>query len=262
MRKLPYRLVLIIFSLAVLGFVLSPLEPIANARGFSQKILFYPKRGADIGAQNVSDWFLALFFARQTVAENNRLKDKIVFLQANIQSLKEKEAENELLKKQLGFIQSQKEGDFLPVQVTSYSASGGRCMVWIDQGEKTGVKSGQAVLSQGYLAGRVIATTLDASQVILISSSDLMVPVTLKGGGMGLLHGSLAGLELEDVPTTFKIEIGQEIATSSLGAEWPAGLPVGQVKKILSSPSEVFQKVLVSSPLNFTDLKFISIKIR
>jgi rod shape-determining protein MreC len=254
MKKLPYRLVLIVFSLAVLGFILSPLEPVTNARGFSQKILFYPKRGADIGAQNVSDWFLALFLARQMVA--------IVSLQANIQSLKEKEAENELLKKQLGFIQSQKEGDFLPVQVTSYSASGGRCMVWIDQGEKAGVKKDQAVLSQGYLAGKVIVTTLDASQVILISSSNLMVPATLKGGGMGLLHGSLAGLELEDVPTTSKIEIGQEVATSSLGAEWPAGLPIGQVKKILSSPSEVFQKVLVSSPLNFTDLKFISVKIR
>ena len=260
--SIPYRLVLISLFLAIAGFILSPFSFFQTARGGAQIIIKPFKNGSDFLFQNLYDFVVGIFWARQMMGENQKLQEKILNLQSQLQKLQEKETENELLKKELGFLQGRQE-EFLPAQVLSYISSGGEQLIWLDQGEKNQVQKGQVVLSQGYLVGKITTTTPEASQVTLLTSPSLLVPVQLvKTNALGLLKGTLAGLQVEDVPTTQVVTIGEAVTTSSLGGDYPAGLAIGSVKKILSSPSELFQKMLVESPLNFSNLKFVLIKIK
>jgi rod shape-determining protein MreC len=180
-------------------------------------------------------------------------------LQSQIAILTEVQHENEILKNELGLAQSTPSTYKLaPASIIGRAATGYLKTVIIDRGVKDGVKTGQAVVSQGYLVGVVNQVYDNSSEVNLITDYNSIVPVLLQDSrGTGLLRGGLAGLTVEDIPLNVSIKPSERVVTSGLGGDMPAGISVGKIDEVVSKEGEIFQKVTVSSPIQIYFLEFV-----
>lgn len=145
-------------------------------------------------------------------------------------------------------------------KVVSRTPGGLSQKIIVNRGENDLVKSGSAVLTNGYFVGRVGKVEQNRSEVELIFSHGLLVPVIMeKNPEGGLLQGGLEGLTVTDIPISSKTEAGDKVMTSGLGGELPSGLLIGEVALNLGIEGELFQKVRVKSPINPYLIDFVSI---
>ena len=192
--------------------------------------------------------------------ENSQLKSE------NIE-LKSKLAENEELKKRLAVLEKElninsmsKEKKYIAAAVVGRAPSTSLSIISIDKGEQDGIKLNQPVLSGGFLIGKISQVFKDSSQIELISSHHFLTPVTLQNSRtLGLLRGGLKGIQVEQLPVDSTVIVNEVILTSGLAGEFPAGLPIGMVKEIISKPSDIFKIVTVETPANFKQIEIVMI---
>lgn len=202
--------------------------------------------------------FTNLIHAKEIYNQNKNLIIENLNLQSELVKLKEVSYENEILKKELNFSQTQKiSSTLIPVAIIGRT-SGYLKSVVIDKGEKDGLTVGQAVISQGFLVGTISKTTVENSEVNLVTGYNSLVPAVLQDSrGTGLLRGGLQGLIVEDIPLNNTVKEGENVVTSGLGGQIPQGLAVGKVQEVVSRPGEIFQKVSVNSPIDFSRLEVL-----
>jgi rod shape-determining protein MreC len=192
--------------------------------------------------------------------ENASLKEQLEQKEADIVNLEAVKSENEQLKKDLGFAQANSQFQLIPATVMSYAPSGLYQAIILDKGERDGIKMDQAVVSGGYLVGKVKKVSDHSSEVWLLSNRNLVIPVTLSNSQtVGILKGSIRGLIVENIPLDTKVDIGESIATSSLEGVVPNGIAVGKVEEIISSKEEIFITLRISSPINASNLTTVFI---
>ncbi len=134
--------------------------------------------------------------------------------------------------------------------------------VTIDRGTQDGVRLGDPVLAQGFLAGTVAETWSHRAQVRLITDTASVVPVRLQESrAQGLLHGNLSGLVLTDLPVDVVVKEREVILTSGLGGLLPADIPVGVATGRISAESEILQRLTVTSPIIFRSLEHVAILV-
>ena len=130
----------------------------------------------------------------------------------------------------------------------------------INKGTNDGLKIGDGVISSGSLIGRIKKIYSDRSEVESIMSHNSIVPVRLLSSKeSGLLQGGLEGLVMTDIPIGAKIQAGDQVVTSGLGADLPPGILVGKVEQIIGSDGELFQKTRVSPITTFSDIQVVSV---
>lgn len=255
----PSRFLIIIAIVAILGLAFSSfLNPARNI--FLEVVSPFSRFFTNSGTR-VGDFFHTIGSISQLAKDNKDLTTKNLELASTLANLKEVGHENALLKEELGFYQKEKENELVPSQVIGSSPSGFLQTIKVDKGTSDGVKPGSAVLSRGYLIGKVSQVNTNNSEIFLINNSNSLIPVVFQNSrGTGILKGGLSGMVVEDIALDSKIEIGEMVLTSGLGEETPAGLPIGTIEKILSVRSEIFQEVSVKSPIEFGKLEIVFIK--
>ena len=206
----------------------------------------------------IQGFFKNIFHLGQIIKQNKDLVSENLELQSQITKLSEVKYENEILKKELNFSQSQQVGsELVPSAIIGRTTCFLKAMT-IDKGTKDGVAKGQAVVSQGFLVGIISEARPDNADVTLATDFNSLVPVVLQESrGTGLLRGGLQGLSVEDIPLNIQIKQGEVVLTSGLGGEIPAGLSVGKVSATVSLQGEIFQKVTVNSPIDFSKLEVL-----
>jgi rod shape-determining protein MreC len=206
----------------------------------------------------IPGFFKNIFHLGQIIKQNKDLVSENLELQSQITKLSEVKYENEILKKELNFSQSQQVGSELVPSAIIGRTTGFLKAMTIDKGTKDGVAKGQAVVSQGFLVGIISEARPDNADVTLATDFNSLVPVVLQESrGTGLLRGGLQGLSVEDIPLNIQIKQGEVVLTSGLGGEIPAGLSVGKVSATVSLQGEIFQKVTVNSPIDFSKLEVL-----
>lgn len=195
---------------------------------------------------------------KQIFNQNRNLVVENLNLQSELAKLKEVGYENEILKKELKFAQTQDSSlTLIPVAIIGRTSGYLKSMT-IDKGEKDGLTSGQAVVSQGFLVGTVANVGLANAEVTLVTGYNSLVPTVLQESrGTGLLRGGLEGLIVEDIPLNIMVKEGENVVTSGLGGQIPQGLAVGKIRDVISRPGEIFQKVSVVSPIDFSRLEVL-----
>lgn len=258
-----YRPLIVIVILAIIGFLIWPtgaLKPIKN--GFFVAIKPFSIAG-NFTVDRISLFFKNFTHLGQLAKENQQLIKENLALQSQLSVLKEAQHENEILKKEIGFynennLVNQGNLELLPANIIGRTTTGYLKSIVIDRGTKDQVKTGQAIVSQGYLVGTVTEAMENTSEVRLITDYDSLVPVILEDSrGTGLLRGGLAGLTVEDIPLNVNIKPGEQVITSGLGGEMPFGIMVGKVGEVVSKKSEIFQKVTLDSPIQIFYLEFV-----
>lgn len=183
----------------------------------------------------------------QLVKENLKLKSNELLLQAQVQRLLAIESENNQLKALLRS-SAQVRGKVLISQLLAVDSDPFVNQVVLDKGSRDGVFVGQPVLDATGVMGKIIQTSPMTSRVLLVNDSRSGVPVqNTRNGIRGIVVGdSYTGkLRLMNVPQTVDIKIGDLLATSGLGENYPAGYPVGEVISVKRDPGFQFLDIVV-----------------
>lgn len=250
-----WRLYIFVGILFIIGFTFSFFK---GPRNFVWEVfkpinfVFYRTFG------QVPGFFKEVAHLRQIVKENQNLVKENLDLQAKLSKLSEIQYENEILKKELNFSKEQASETLVPAAIIGQSPGGYLRYFIIDKGEKDGLIEGQAVISQGFLVGTLANVRADNSEVILINDYNSLVPVILQDSrGTGLLRGGINGLAVGEIPLNIEIKPQENVVTSGLGGQIPAGVPVGKTSSVITKRGEIFQKVLVLSPVDFSRLEVL-----
>lgn len=198
------------------------------------------------------------FHLGQIIKQNHDLVTENLELQSRLANLAEVEYENEILKKELQFSQSQGQTAQLTPAAIIGRSSGYLKSITIDKGEKDGLEKGQAIISQGFLVGTLSIVRPDNSDIALITDFNSLVPAVLQTSrGTGLLRGGLQGLTVENIPLNINMSKDENVVTSGLGGQIPSGIVIGRALAVISRQGEIFQKITVSSPIDFSRLEVV-----
>jgi rod shape-determining protein MreC len=224
---------------AVVGFVTTPI-----GRTFA---------GAGTG---VGEFFGAVGQIRTLSSDNADLERQVASLQRQISDDTELRRENESLKRQLNFGTTPVD-KLLPARVASYQPDNLRQFITIDRGTRDGIREGLAVVSEGYLVGKIIEVLPTSSRVFLVTDPAFRVnAVDQVTRASGTVHGKIgSGLVMDKIAQSDKIAQGEQIITSGLGGDLPRGLLIGQVETVDNRDNAVFQSAQVSSILRFSRLE-------
>jgi len=141
--------------------------------------------------------------------------------------------------------------------------------VTIDAGTSDGVRPDLTVLNADGLVGRVVRADRDTATVVLIVDAESVVGgrigSTMELGflaGDGDLSGS-ARLQLTTIDSTVRAAVGDTVVTwgSKEGTPYIAGVPVGRVESVLSSPRESSTTAAVVPFVDFSSLDVVSVVV-
>lgn len=228
--------VLLIFSLNIFSsevrgffsFVFSPLQAMLWRAG-----------------DRISDFAAGILNAGALRDENEILKADRFSLISKIAELQDTEKENEELRRalQLGV-----DKDFDVVFADIIGKSIGDDVVLVRAGKKKGVREGMPVMTLGKVAfGKVVEVWAGVSRVRLLSdkasSLDAQIP---EKQITGVVRGQGAGaLMLDLVPSDKDLAAADMVVTSNLGGVFPENLLIGEVKEILKTGADPFQKAAI-----------------
>jgi len=142
--------------------------------------------------------------------------------------------------------------------------------VTIDAGTRAGVTADLTVLNNDGLVGRVVRASSTTATVLLIVDADSVV-----GGRVGtsMEIGFLRGLgevgpqgdlELDLVDDSITPAEGDAVVTwgSEGGAPYVAGVPVGSVTSVVSSPRDTSQRAVIDPYVDFGSLDLVGVVVR
>lgn len=190
--------------------------------------------------------------------ENKRLREENQVLNAQVAQTQEKSQICLELKGEAGASSSLGK-ELIPARIIGRTPEEFNRSIIVDSGSNSGVRQGAAVVSMGYLIGRVDKVLASQSEVFLITNHSSFVPaVLISSRETGLVQGGLEGLVLTEVPVNSKIAEGESVLTSGLGGDLPSGIPIGKVSEIQKSGS-LFQTVGIEYPIQISKVEMVSI---
>lgn len=195
---------------------------------------------------DILDWSSETFSERDELLNSNRaLRSQMLILQQKAQQLAVLEAENDRLRRLLDAT-SRLESTVLTAELISVDPDPFSIQVIVNRGAQDGVYVGQAVVDADGLFGLVVQVDSLSSRVALIADVNLAVPVYVNRNGMRSVvvgTGDLNSLEMEYVPDTADVQIGDILVTSGLARRFPSGYPVAEVTAIEHDPGEPFARI-------------------
>ncbi len=154
-------------------------------------------------------------------------------------------------------------------------ARGGATGWWktvrINRGTRHGVFRNCPVVTPRGLVGRVVATSSETADILLLTDVNSKLSCVIEGmgpGARGILTGSgvsgpagvlsllhvVEPMSLAYLEKGMTIEPGARVLTSGLGGLFPAGLPVGAVLDAQEDGTGLFQRVRVAPSVDFASL--------
>jgi rod shape-determining protein MreC len=188
--------------------------------------------------------------------ENARLRIELDRVKSDRAQLAELEAENrhlsELLelKDALGL-------SAVAANVIGSDATGISHTLILNSGSSNGLKPGIAVLSNAGVIGKIIATSPNASRVLLIDDHNSALDgFDQRSRARGIIAGLVDdGLILKYVDRSEDIRAGDTIVTSGLDGIFPRGLLVGTIKSVRREGPGLFLNVAVAPSIDFRGLE-------
>ena len=192
----------------------------------------------------ISAWIDDVFVSqRDLLEENTELRQQLLFAQRELQLLASLATENSRLR-ELQEASQLVQGRVLTAEIINVSNDPGSRRVLINRGAHNGVFEGQALLDAHGLMGQVEEVLPFTSWVLLITDSRHGTPVQVnRNGERAIARGGrldAPGLELEFVPDTADIVVGDLLVSSGLGQRFPKDYPVAEVTSVVHDPGQPF----------------------
>lgn len=245
-RDIAIIIVLIGGSLLLL-FSSSKRPDLGLVSGFLYSVLRPLEQGVFGLHKGISDTWSTYISLIDVKKENQELKEENRKLRRDKATLSAKESENIRLKRLLN-IKTIHEFPSLVAQVIGEDASGWYRTFFINRGWEDGVLSGMPITAPEGVVGRVVRTSANMSQVLLVIDPNLSLDCRVaRTRDRGILKGSLdGGSILRHISLKSQVEPGDEVVTSGLDGVFPAGLPVGKIKSVRTGEQGLFLEANVT----------------
>jgi rod shape-determining protein MreC len=194
-----------------------------------------------------------------TREENSRLQETIRQLSLQQQQMEEMREENNRLHQLLSVTQLSPITT-LGARVVARTPDFLSNVLYIDRGQKDGIRLNAPVMSGLGIVGRIVLVSNGDSQVQLITNPDASIGVMLEKTRLpGVLRGSGNSLlEMNYISNTEQVEAGDLVVTSGLDGVYPKGLPVGRVVESRKGNS-VFLIIKVEPSTDLIHLEEVSV---
>jgi rod shape-determining protein MreC len=179
------------------------------------------------------------------IDENAKLKERNLQLSQVAQQFVALREENARLRQLLGSRQ-RLGAQVLVAELIGVVPTPNTFQVEIDKGADAGVFVGQAVIDADGLFGQVVEVAKFTSRVMLVIDAAHAVPVQVNRNDFRSIAagtGREDRLELEYVPITADIRVGDLLVSSGLGGHFPRGYPVGEVTAVVVDPTMTYAQV-------------------
>jgi rod shape-determining protein MreC len=141
--------------------------------------------------------------------------------------------------------------------------------VTIDAGTSSGIRKDMTVLNNDGLVGRVISATRSTANVLLVLDTDSVVGGRLGSNReIGFLRGrGVTGdrgrLDLDLVDHSVTPAKGDVVVTwgSENGVPYVAGIPIGKVESVYSTPRELAKHAVIDPFVDFTSLDVVGVVV-
>ncbi len=195
------------------------------------------------------------FYLRGVRAENRELKQQIEQMRIEQVRMSQDADQARRLQALLAF-KEQFISQTRAAQVIGSTGSEQSRAIYIDKGEKDGIKPDMAVITADGIVGKVLHVYRSTSLVLLISDQTSGVGAILdKSRLQGILRGMPSGeIALERIMTDEQVPAGELVLTSGGDRIFPKGLPIGRVTKV-STGSDLFLNVRVKPAANLSKLE-------
>jgi rod shape-determining protein MreC len=141
--------------------------------------------------------------------------------------------------------------------------------ITIDKGTQDGLLPDMAVIAPSGVVGRVILPTARASKVQLVIDRDAGAGVMIeRSRATGVISGSgameelsfRAGLiDLDYVPNTADVKVGDRVVTSGVDGIYPKGLVVGEIQSVAREAGEY--RIKVRPAVDFSSLEAVLVVV-
>lgn len=196
------------------------------------------------------------YFALQnTSRENESLRRENNALKLQLEQLRSKAAEADRLALLINFRQLNRNVPMLGARVIGASADTASQTIFLDRGERDGIRRNMAVITPDGVVGKIIEAFPNSAQVLLLTD---------KEGGVGALladsriQSPVGGtgeplLVMKYVPNDDSVNVGERVVTSGMDRIFPKDVPVGTVTEI--KPGNPFKFIRVRPAANLERLE-------
>lgn len=141
--------------------------------------------------------------------------------------------------------------------------------VTIDAGTSSGIHKDMTVLNSDGLVGRVLSATRHTATVLLVVDTDSVVGGRLGSNNeIGFLRGrGVTGdrgrLDLDLVDNAVTPARGDVVVTwgSQNGVPYVAGIPIGKIESVYSTPRELAKHAVIDPFVDFTSLDVVGVVV-
>ena len=193
--------------------------------------------------RTVGDYFST---QAQLFEDNANLRAKNLALAQAAQRYETAEAEAAQLRRLIGAAEKL-EVKSTPAEILYTGRDPYSHKIFINLGERQGVKPGSPVADEAGVVGQVTRVHPLVSEVTLITDQDHVVPVQVLRNGLRAIAfggGPSGMLELRFTAGNAEIQNGDRLVTSGIDGIYPAGLPVATVVRIERDAEHSFARVI------------------
>ena len=198
----------------------------------------------------------------QVKQENELLRDRIIVLSLERETLIENGIENAKLKEMLDF-KKESEISMVSAKVINMGLSSNLLSITIDVGYDEGVSKNNPVITPLGVIGKIITVNKSSSSVQLVSDPDFRIGVRfLPSGATGILRWRINNIcDVREVYKNSNINVGDRAITSGLSDIFPYGLPIGVVSSVLNDRNQFQKIVFVQIEDNLSSIRHVFVII-
>ena len=207
------------------------------------------------GVGHVRDTWRHYFALRNTSKENEQLKRENDALKLELARVQGKAAEADRLAALLSFKQAHQDVPMLAARVIGTAADTGTQSIYVDRGERDGVKKNMGVITPDGIVGKVIESYSNTAQVLLLTDKDSGVGAMLASSRAQHPVGGTGEplLSMKYVPNDDTVNTGEAVLTSGMDRIFPRNLPVGTIADVKAG--NPFKQIRVRPAANLDRLE-------
>lgn len=233
-------------------------------RVWTQVIADFVQSPVTTVSSSVNNYFQSFATLRTAQSENDALKQRIQELEVEIQQKEDLADENARLNSLLE-LKEQSKYKILNARIIGRDPSAWFNSSIIDRGSLDGVKLNMAVVTNGGLVGRVTAVSPLTSQIDLITKDKSGLGGVVGELGTSNALGVIVGsgkkeiLEMNYVPGSIEVKVGETVYTTGQDGIYPPGLKLGEIVEVVSGSATVPHKILIRPSANLSAMQEIGV---
>lgn len=206
--------------------------------------------------RSAADLFHDYFALANAARENVRLKEQIAQLNQRQATMVELELENHRLAELLD-LKEAVDLKMVAADVIGSDATGMARTLILNQGGGSGLQPGMGVIATGGVVGKLIATSHNASRVMLLNDHNCAIDAFVqRSRARGIVSGVADdGIIMKYVERTQDIKVGDAVVTSVLDGVFPRGLLIGAVGAIERKGPGLFLNVTIKPAADLRSLE-------